>query len=394
MDLKTGNNALIAVIRREIERMISRPFYYAITLLLPLFSLFFMSTIFNNGQMDNLPIGVVDMNNTSMSRELIRDVDAVPTLKVTEKYNDQASARRATQKKDIYGYIVIPENYDDRVNDDKKVSVCFYYHYALLSVGGEVLSAFQTVLEPYVVGQVVEEAMELGLYEKQAESFVMPTDQKFFLLYNPDLNYAIYLSYPFFVVFFQILILITSLYIAGIEVKQRTAKQWLDSAKGNIYIAIAGKFLPYTIIYWIVAIFSSYVMFYLFNIPHSSGIFQIIIAFLFLILATQALGIFVYSIFPVMGITISIASMLGSLGATLSGLTFPVPQMYTAVRILSWMLPVRHFVLIYMNLVYGDPGFKYMWSNYVYLWIFMFLPLLTAQRLKKSIMDYKLEKYE
>ncbi len=395
MTNRKEDSALIAVMKREADRMISRPFYYMVCLMLPLFSILFMGTIFNNGQMDDIPIAVVDLNNTSLSRELIRNVDAVPTFKVACKLSDQAEARLQTQEKKIYGYLVIPENYDDRVNDDKKVSVCFYYHYALLSVGGEVLSGFQKVLEPLVLGPVYEEALELGMYENEAESFLMPADQKYFLLFNPDLNYAIYLSNPFYVVFFQILILITSLYILGIELKQGTAKQWLATAKGNIYIAILGKYLPYTVIYWIISLFSNYVMFYLFKIPHSCSLTSLNITFLFLIVATQCLSIFVYSLFPVMGIIISVASMLGSLGATLSGLTFPVPQMYKAVQMLSWILPVRHFTLIYMNLVYGNSGYRYSWENYLFLAACLLLPLLTAGKLKRAIEDYKkFEKYE
>ena len=42
-----------------------------------------MSTIFGNGQMENIPVGVVDEDNTSMSREVVRTVEAVPTFKVT-----------------------------------------------------------------------------------------------------------------------------------------------------------------------------------------------------------------------------------------------------------------------------------------------------------------------
>ena len=58
--------------------------------------------------------------------------------------------------------------------------------------------------------------------------------------------------------------------------------------------------------------------------------------------------------FPVLSIIISIVSMVGSLGATLSGVTFPVPSMYAPVHYASYLFPVRHFTEIYQNLLYGD----------------------------------------
>ncbi|MGL4806994.1 MAG: ABC transporter permease, partial [Bacteroidales bacterium] len=69
-----NQNPLLAVLKREIDRMISRRFYFGVTIILPLFCILFMATIFNNGQMENIPIGVVDMDGTATSRNIIRNV--------------------------------------------------------------------------------------------------------------------------------------------------------------------------------------------------------------------------------------------------------------------------------------------------------------------------------
>ena len=71
----------IAVLKRELDRMVSRRIYFASCIVLPLFSIFFMATIFGNGQMENLPVGVVDGDNTATSREIIRMTEAVPTFR-------------------------------------------------------------------------------------------------------------------------------------------------------------------------------------------------------------------------------------------------------------------------------------------------------------------------
>lgn len=62
--------------------------------------------------MENIPVAVVDQDNTSMSREIIRQVEAVPTFRVTRHYTDQETARHATQAKEIYGYLVIPNQFE------------------------------------------------------------------------------------------------------------------------------------------------------------------------------------------------------------------------------------------------------------------------------------------
>ena len=63
--------------------MTSRRLYLCVCIILPLFTLFFMATIFGNGQMENIPIGIVDQDNTASSRAITRNISAVPTFKVT-----------------------------------------------------------------------------------------------------------------------------------------------------------------------------------------------------------------------------------------------------------------------------------------------------------------------
>ena len=75
--ISMGQSVLIAVIKREIDRMLSRRIYFVACIVLPLFSLFFMGTIFGDGQMENLPIGVVDGDNTVTSRQIIRMVKVI-----------------------------------------------------------------------------------------------------------------------------------------------------------------------------------------------------------------------------------------------------------------------------------------------------------------------------
>ena len=68
--------ALRMVIRREWHRMTSRRLYLGVCVVLPLFCLFFMATIFGNGQMENIPVGIVDLDNTATSRNISRRISA------------------------------------------------------------------------------------------------------------------------------------------------------------------------------------------------------------------------------------------------------------------------------------------------------------------------------
>ena len=149
-------NYLLNVFRRELRRMASRRIYWVTSLVLPLFSLVFMATIFGNGQMQNLPIGVVDTENTSASRNIIRMADATPTLRITHQYANETEAKKAVKKKEVYGYLLIEEG-----------TLCYYYHNAMLSVGGEIHSTLESLLKQVSVTPLVTEAIGLG--EEEAD---------------------------------------------------------------------------------------------------------------------------------------------------------------------------------------------------------------------------------
>ena len=91
------------------------------------------------------------------------------------------------------------------------------------------------------------------------------------------------------------------------------------------------------------------------------------------------MGLFLFSLFPAISLIISIVSMVGSLGATLSGVTFPVPNMYPLVRDASYLFPVRHFTEMMQNMLYGSGG------------IFPLLAFSLLPHLKRAIESHKYE---
>lgn len=391
MDANKKHSPFCNVLRRELHRMVSRRLYFGVCIVLPLFCIFFMSTIFGNGQMENIPVGIVDQDQTALSRQLSRQVDAVPTFRVIKHYADAETARRATQAKEIYGYLVIPSQFEKDVTGGRQTTLSYYYHYALLSVGGEVRGAFETLLRTFSMAPIVAQATAIGISQKEVSTFLVPVKAQNHPLYNPDLDYSVYLSNPFFFIFFQVIVLLTTVYAVGSEIKFRTGDEWLKTANMNMLTALLGKLLPYTVIFSLMSVLANYVMFGLMDIPFSCGFWPLNLTSVLFVISSQALAVFLFSLFPAISIIISIVSMVGSLGATLSGVTFPAPAMYAPVYYASFLFPVRHFIEINQNLLYGDYGFAYTWWNFSALFCFILVALLMLPHLKRAIISHKYE---
>ena len=393
-------NLLYNVLFRECHRITSRRLYFGVCILLPLFCLFFMATIFGNGQMENIPIGIVDQDNTAASRTIARRIAATPTFRVTEHFTDEASARQALQRKEIYGYLSIPPQFEQKTVSGTGATLTYYYHYALLSVGSELMAAFETTLAPVALSPIVVQAEALGVGQEQIQTFLLPVEANTHPLYNPDMDYSIYLSQPFFFVLFQILILLVTVYAIGSEFKFGTTQEWMGAAtpagkdpanlrNADILTAVAGKLLPYTVMFSVIGILANYVLFRLMNIPFQGSLWLMNIVTVLFIMATQALAVLIFSIFPKIAYIISVVSMVGSLGATLSGVTFPVTAMYAPVHAASYLFPVRHFTEATQAMIYFDAGFAYFWQSVAVLLVFLLLAILILPLLKWWILRMK-----
>ena len=362
------------VLLREWRRMTSRRIYLGAAVVLPLFLIFFMATIFGDGQMRRLPIGIVDEDNTATSRSIVRNIAAVPTFDVVAHYANDAEAREAVSRREVYGYLSIPPRFEEAVVRGSDATLCYYYHYALLAVGGEVMSAFETALIPVRMAPIVEEAIMLGDTEENIETFLLPMTADDHALYNPSLDYAEYLAVPIFYIMFQILVLLVTLYAVGSD-KLLAFGRWP--------LAMVGKLLPYTLIFVAEAMLANVVFFRWEHIPMVGDMGLFALATVLFIVATQSVAVILYTLFPVLSLVISVVSMVGSLGATLSGLTFPLSAMSPVVQYAAKLFPVRHFTEAMQCMVYFDGGFLTCWPQLAILCLFPLVMLLLLPRLQR-----------
>ncbi|MBO7201695.1 MAG: ABC transporter permease [Bacteroidales bacterium] len=371
----------IAIVRRETKQIFSNPTYWFATLILPLFILSVMATMFGNGLIRELPVGIVDNDNSQLSRSMARNIESVPELHVTKIYSNIAEAKNDMQAKKIYGYIYICKDFERNIKANRKVELPFFYHFALLSVGGEVLSGFYSYLVDFATLPLHETTQKLNIDKEKANIIAMPVTADFHPLNNPSLDYIIYLSFPYFYVILQILILLTIAYCIGREFKENSASMWLTTAGNNRIVALYGKLTPYFVIYSIISCFANVILFKTLEIPIESSILSVSLTSILFVAATISVSVFIFSIHPNLASIIGFISMFGSLGATMVGVTFPIQAMPTVVEWASYLFPARHFTVLSQNLCYEGLNLAYTWQHYATLLLFCLLPFIASLKI-------------
>ena len=372
-----------SVVKRECRILISRPLYLFTALVFPLFALFFMTTIFGDGMIDEIPVAIVDEDDSRMSRNITRLCSAVPEIRVTQVLPNTAEARDALLSKKIYGYLIIPNDFESDVLANKSTKLTLCYHFAFLSVGSEVMQGFLNALRIIAVSPLEQTTDFLGISEETLDAIASPISISAHPLYNPSLNYTAYLSFPYFWVLFQILILLNIAYSFGTDFKTGKIRECLKVGNGRFINVILGKMFPFVITFSVIAIFANVLMFNVLDFNLSSNIFSIIAVCVLFILATCSIALFLFSIYPHLPIIISFISMFGSLGATFAGVTFPVDAMYSFFEKFSYLFPIRHFVVITDYLRYESHAFIYYWEHVLVLISFNILIVFATLLLKK-----------
>lgn len=381
--------ALWLVMKRECRRLVSRPLYLFCMVIAPLFCYIFFTTLMDSGLPTNLPVGAVDMDQSATSRNLIRNLDAFGQTGVVAHYGSIADARIAVQEGKIYGFFYIPKGLSADAQSQRQPKISFYTNNSYL-IAGSLLFKDMKMMSELAAGAAGRSVLYAkGATEDQAMGFLQPIVIDTHPLNNPWLNYSVYLCNTLVPGVLMLMIFMITVYSIGTEIKDRTAREWLRMSNNSIYIALAGKLLPHTVIFFIMGIFYNIYLYGFLHFPCNSGILPIILATLCLVLASQCCGIVMIGTLPTLRLGLSFASLWGVLSFSMCGLSFPAMAMHPVLQGLANLFPLRHYFLIYADQALNGYPMIYSWMNYVALLVFMMLPFLVARRLKEALIHYK-----
>ena len=381
--------ALWNVMKREGRRLVSRPLYLFCMVIAPLFCYVFFTTLMDSGLPVNMPVGVVDQDMTSTSRQLMRNLDAFEQTAIVAHYPTINEARAAMQKGEIYGFYYIPKGTTAKAQSQRQPTVSFYTNNTLL-IAGSLLYKDMKMMSELASGAAARTSLYAkGATEDQAMAFLQPIVIDTHPLNNPWLNYSVYLCNTFAPGVLMLLIFMITVYSIGVEIKDRTAREWLRMGNNSIYISLAGKLLPHTAIFFLMGILYNVYLYGFLHFPCNSGIFPMIFATLCLVLASQCCGIVMIGTLPTLRLGLSFASLWGGISFSISGFSFPVMAMNPVLQALSNLFPLRHYFLIYVDQALNGYSMAYSWSNYMALLIFMMLPFFVVHRLKEALVYYK-----
>lgn len=371
--------------QRELHMMFARPLYLFASVGVMLLSTFFFLTLMRGGAAENMPVAVVDLDQTSISRRLIHEMQATPSVDIQLVTNSYPEAREAMQQGKIYGIFVIREGFYSDLVAFKRPQLDFYVTNAY-TVGGNTAYKQMLTMANLVSGAFQREVLrKKGLTDDVIMHRIQPLAIEGHMVANPWGNYSIYLVSTILPGILGLICLMLTIFAIGFELKARTSHAWLRAAGGNYTVAMIGKLIPYTLIYLILGIGCHLILYRFAGFPVYGSKGRLMFGLLFFILAMEALGITMIGLLPTLRDALSIGALYSMLGFSLSGFTYPQMAMLPPVKALSYLEPLRHYYLIYVNeALMAAPAINSL-PYALALTLFMLAALCVAPRLHRAL---------
>ncbi|MCH5326629.1 MAG: ABC transporter permease, partial [Duncaniella sp.] len=356
--------------------------------IVPLTGAFFFLSLMENGLPLRIPVAIVDMDHSEMSRQVTRALKAEELIDITTKAESYAEAMSQVRSGKIFGFFYIPADFQEDVMSGRTPTLSYFSNMSVFVPGTLTYKAFTTIAVA-TSGSVMETTLSAAGLTAGGDgaSALMPLRLDKHPIGNPSTNYSIYLSPSFIGGLIALLVMVVTVFSITSEFKQKSSPEWLATARGSMTVALAGKLIPQSVIFIAIGVGIQAVMFGWLQFPIHCPAWHIILDMVLLVLCSQAFGVLMVEIVPNMRLALVMVSLIGILSFSVAGFSFPVDKMYGAIGIFSYILPVRYYFLIYIDQALNGLPLYYSRLYYAVMLGMLLLPAIGLNRLKKRCLN-------
>lgn len=380
---------ILNIALRELNIIVRKNHIYGFCMVVfPFMLVLFFTTMLDEGIPQDLPIGVVDQDNSATSRGLIRNLDAMQNSRVIYRFANITEARNAMQEGKVYAYIYIPDGTASKLLAGRQPKISYYYTMTCLTAGSMASKDMKTIgmLGSAAVGKAMLSAK--GASPTQIKAALQPITIDAHMIANPEGSYNYSLTTVFVPGILMLFMALLSAYALGMEMKFDTGKEWLARADGNIVVAIIGKYIIHALIFLLVIFLYQYYIFNVLHFPHLGGTWSIVRLTVLQVVSSLGFGIFSFGLMPSLRMSMSVCSLWYVLSLSMCGSAFPIAGMDPPLQAISWLFPLRHYWMLYQATVLNGFPVIDVWFHLVALVAFTLLPWLVIRKVKNAMLNY------
>ena len=350
-----------------------RKVLFLLYFVLPLLIGWFIYAIFVSSLPRDLPIGLVDLDRSNASAEVVFKINASPSMKITKQYHSILEAKEDLARAKIYALAVIPQDYERDVNLGVGAKLGFYYNAQFVLIGKSLNSPFAQVVGTLDVTQHTAKNLIKDTDMKLALSKAMPIFSQIIPLYNSNSNYAQFLLTLLLPCMLQILSALGMVQIL---------KNPPSSLKS---LLIRYAFNSLVFVFWGLCM-----IIFLKNLGYQNrgSLGLIVFGIVLLLLSINGVAVFLQSILQDIKKTIGVIAVYTAPSLAFAGITYPQNSMNLPAFLWSEFLPISSYMKLYVQQAnYGgelDLAFSILAKLSIFLLFFCLGAFIYEKKRKKA----------
>lgn len=320
---------------------------------IPLLLFTVMWWIFSQGIPTDIPIGVVDLDKSRISRSLIGNYNASPTLTVDDSFLDIGEGVSALRTGKIYGLVILPKDLEKMTVLGRPPQVTGFINNQFLLIGKIVNSALLQAQGAYTVKVEVVKNMTINPVVDMALSSAMPIGQQMTPLFNINKDYAQFLVSAILPALWQIL-MVAATVLSFANVKRTTSLEtWLERSP---FKAMLAKMIVLSFFFLVQGLVFLTVLYVWLGWPMHGSWPLLVLAQFVTVWASISAGSLFFMLTRDAARSLSMAAAYVAPALAFMGVTFPVTDMTLPAKIWRSLLPICHYIEIQFGQVnYGAP---------------------------------------
>lgn len=364
-----------AVLVRELARFRNTPRLWFLVVVAPFVLPGLLVALFVERAPTALPVAVLDYDQTHLSRQIGRALDATPGIRVTHFPADLEAAGSAVRRGEVFAVVALPPDLQRDVLRGQAPRVQLYYNRQMLTAGNVIMREVRTAIGTVGAG--------IGL----AQGVLPPVRTENHPLFNPGLDFARFLALPLIVTLLHILVVIVTIDVTGRELREGTAGEWLRAANHRLLPALAGKLLPYFVWFALAGALLLALAAQLLGLEVRGQASLWLGGWVVLTAACMGLGVFMAGLFGNLRMATSVASVVISPAFAYSGMTFPAEAMTGFASVWSSLLPLGHYLKLQAGQLAMGASTAASLPHLLGLLPFVVLPLLLWRRWQRLLSE-------
>lgn len=331
------------LLKREFRLFFSNKTLLSVMILAPVIYAVLIGFVYEKGKVTDLPVIVVDMDQSPMSSRLLDMIEDHERLRIVEIRPENTGTQDALIRNNATLAIVIPERFEADILQKRYPEVNTFINTSNLLTANLASQGIQAVLGTFNAGLSIEALKKSGLPSAAAAARYEPFKANYIRLFNPTGNYFTFMWPAILAVVLQQVLLLGFAVSISAEIQNRTFGPELVARTRSPLIAILVKSLPV----WLVTIgilAFYYVMHGVFRAPMPVNVGNFIITTIPFVLSVTFMGILFSVVIPDALKATQILMMFSTPAFLIGGFTWPLTAMPSGVQFLANMIPLTPFL--------------------------------------------------